>query len=271
MAPVTIMQSAEKEARVFARHIVPEPNTGCWLWTGGFDQDGYGHMHVCQDGAWTTTPAHRGMWQLRNGPMPPELLACHSCDTPACANPDHVWPGTAEQNNADCLRKGRKRSRARNPDKLHIKRITVADAEAAGRDLSVPEERARRLLMRAYKRRDPAWREARINSVLASRAIMRHERLDAQTEAEKRAMISGYGMAVAILMRLRDEPVIATDLIIESGFTLSEFRGSGLEAYDLGPIEGLFRSERRLRGKPFRPKGSLPSSEQRLAVDGGVA
>jgi hypothetical protein len=247
MPAVTVARSAEKEALLFESKVVPEPNTGCWLWTGGLDRDGYGHMHIRLGEAWTTTPAHRGMWQLRHGPMPADLMACHSCDTPCCVNPDHVWPGTAEQNNADCQRKGRKRSRPRNPCKLHIKRITVADAEAAGRDPSFPEERARRLLMRAYKRRDPVWREAHIARVMASRTATRHDPIDAQTEAEKRAMIAGYGMAVAILMRLRDEPVIAADLIIESGFGLADFRASGLEAYDLNPLEKLYRSERRLR------------------------
>lgn len=260
MAGVTIMRSAEREARLFETKVVPEPNTGCWLWAGKLDRDGYGHMHICLDGKWTTTPAHRGMWQLRHGPMPSGKLACHSCDTPSCVNPDHIWPGSPRENTHDCIAKGRSGTRPRVPDRLNIKRTTVARAEAAGRDPSVPEDQARRLLMYAYKRRTPAWRDARIKAVLAERPAKFD--LSSQEQAEKRGMIAGYGMAVAILVRLRDEPGIAADLIIESGFTIAEFRGSGLEAYDLGPIEELFRSERRLRGKPFRPKGSPASSDR---------
>jgi hypothetical protein len=32
---------------------------------------------------------------------------CHSCDTPACCNPAHLFVGTAADNMADCKKKGR--------------------------------------------------------------------------------------------------------------------------------------------------------------------
>jgi hypothetical protein len=42
----------------FWAHVVYEPNSGCWLWTGTTDADGYGHYghngHL----------AHRVSWQI---------------------------------------------------------------------------------------------------------------------------------------------------------------------------------------------------------------
>jgi hypothetical protein len=161
------MTDAELEAAYFGKHVSPEPNSGCWLWTGFCDKDGYGRL-AARGG---TVFAHRAMWQFRNGPMPPDLFACHSCDTPCCVNPDHIWPGTQQENVQDCHAKGRARPKARKPRHLHTAHVTVADAERAARDLSVSAAEALKLLRRAYKRRDPAWREAHIAEVMAHRGV----------------------------------------------------------------------------------------------------
>lgn len=36
-----------------------------------------------------------------------KLLACHSCDTPACFNPNHLFSGTNSDNQHDALKKNR--------------------------------------------------------------------------------------------------------------------------------------------------------------------
>lgn len=79
------------------------PFSGCWLWLGAVTKFGYGKITV--DGNHTT--AHRWSWTLRRGPIPDGLHVLHKCDVPACVNPDHLFLGTALDNDQDKRRKGR--------------------------------------------------------------------------------------------------------------------------------------------------------------------
>ena len=75
----------------------------CWIWTGAKSVGGYGH--VWQDGHLTN--ASRVAWTLTNGPIPEGIDVCHHCDTTSCANPAHLFLGTAKENIQDAIHKGR--------------------------------------------------------------------------------------------------------------------------------------------------------------------
>jgi hypothetical protein len=89
-----------RAARPFEECYIPEPNSGCWLWLGSLNKDGYG----C---SYPNIRAHRESYVLHKGPIQDGMCVCHKCDTPSCVNPDHLFLGTAYENNLDKVRKGR--------------------------------------------------------------------------------------------------------------------------------------------------------------------
>lgn len=87
----------------FWDRVSPEPNSGCWLWTGSADRKGYGNFS--EKGK--ATRAHRWSYQHFVGPIPTDFFVCHRCDVPSCVNPDHLYAGTIKDNVADMCRRGR--------------------------------------------------------------------------------------------------------------------------------------------------------------------
>lgn len=83
------------------RFISPEPNSGCWLWTGGGGR--YGVAKHCKE-QWL---AHRLSYFLCKGSLDKDLKVCHVCDNTWCVNPGHLFLGTQNDNNQDCIKKGR--------------------------------------------------------------------------------------------------------------------------------------------------------------------
>lgn len=81
-----------------------EPNEReCWIWLGARISTGYGQVHW-QGRACLT---HRLSYELWHGPIPQGMHVCHTCDTPACINPDHLFTGTQLDNQRDKNAKGR--------------------------------------------------------------------------------------------------------------------------------------------------------------------
>lgn len=107
-----------KQERFF-RRVEYEPNTGCWLWSGGVGCGGYGRFR--QNGA---SLAHRVSYEWAKGPIPAGLVVMHRCDTPACVNPDHLRAGTQGDNNADRQAKGRSRGGDRRGERNRMAKLT---------------------------------------------------------------------------------------------------------------------------------------------------
>jgi len=68
--------------------IEPEPNSGCWLWTGHLIKDGYARTRFGKRGPQFLV--HRYLYELEHGPIPAGLVSDHLCRTPSCVNPDHI-------------------------------------------------------------------------------------------------------------------------------------------------------------------------------------
>ena len=74
----------------------------CWFWIGCKNRDGYGKIGV----SGRTFRAHVYSWMLRNGHLPSGQQVLHSCDTPLCVRPDHLFLGNNSDNSKDRARKG---------------------------------------------------------------------------------------------------------------------------------------------------------------------
>lgn len=112
----------------FFEMVIPEPNSGCWLWLGSVNNSGYGT--IWENGKHIR--AHRKAWELFRGPIEHGLHACHKCDVPLCVNPDHLFLGTHRDNMRDMARKGR--AGAKIGERHNMAKLTLEQVRAIRSD-----------------------------------------------------------------------------------------------------------------------------------------
>lgn len=101
----------------------PEPFSGCWLWLGWTNCNGYGEIHTGRP--YGKIQAHRLSWILHKGEIPAGMQVLHHCDVRPCVNPDHLWLGTNDDNARDKLLKNRQ-SRFLTPKQVEEIRVSNA-------------------------------------------------------------------------------------------------------------------------------------------------
>lgn len=76
-----------------------DSETKCWLWVKGVNAGGYGQINF--DGkVWL---AHRLSYTAFRENIPESLIVRHLCNTTRCCNPNHLSPGTHNQNMQDAI------------------------------------------------------------------------------------------------------------------------------------------------------------------------
>lgn len=101
----------------FLRRTMPEPNSGCLIWTASCKRLGYGQFKL--NGK--MEPAHRISYKLFRGKIG-KLNVLHKCDVRCCVEPSHLFLGTQIDNIADMDAKGRRKSFLVNLKKTHCKK-----------------------------------------------------------------------------------------------------------------------------------------------------
>lgn len=105
----------------FEGKFIPEPNSGCWLWTGALDRKGYARFGF--EGR--NSKGNRAAYKLYKCD-PGDFCVLHRCDVRCCVNPDHLFLGTQVENVSDCKAKGRTqkvRGEAKVASKLKAKEV----------------------------------------------------------------------------------------------------------------------------------------------------
>jgi hypothetical protein len=83
---------------------MPEPNSGCWLWVGSCDRNGYGQIREDKN---TLKYASHISLRIHGIDTPTGMGVLHKCDNPPCVNPDHLFVGNQKANMADAKAKNR--------------------------------------------------------------------------------------------------------------------------------------------------------------------
>jgi hypothetical protein len=101
-----ILSTSDKErfSKRILYHTYLDEGNGCWLWKGiKFTGSGYGSIRFLKK----HKKIHRISYAVFNKDFDDNLDVLHTCDVPACCNPEHLFLGTQIDNINDAVSKGR--------------------------------------------------------------------------------------------------------------------------------------------------------------------
>ena len=104
----------------------------CWIWKASTNRTGYGQFRF--EGK--IVKAHRFAYASTYGQIPNGLFVCHSCDTPLCVNPSHLFLGTDFDNKADMYRKKRHVFGCKHPNAVLNTETVLAIRKAVNEGIS---------------------------------------------------------------------------------------------------------------------------------------
>lgn len=90
-------------SRFWSKVAITADDELCWIWNGGYRGE-YGKISINHSNHVSAT---RISFFINKGVDPSELLVCHTCDNPACVNPNHLFLGNYRDNAIDMFNKGR--------------------------------------------------------------------------------------------------------------------------------------------------------------------
>lgn len=79
-------------------HIEIVTESGCWIWMGATDGNGYGRIQIGSFKAPRFRRVHIIAYTSLVGPVPKELQLDHLCRVRCCVNPHHLEPVTRREN-----------------------------------------------------------------------------------------------------------------------------------------------------------------------------
>ncbi len=79
----------------FMNQVAPDPNSGCWIWTGHETGKGYGSFFLSHK---KRIRAHRFSYEYFNGSIPNGLTVDHLCRVRMCVNPRHLEAVSIREN-----------------------------------------------------------------------------------------------------------------------------------------------------------------------------
>ena len=97
-------KSDEEYKELILSYVKYINDSGCWVYKGHLDRDGYGSINIDNQ----RMKAHRAAYLILVGEIPTGFFVCHRCDNPSCINPAHLFVGTHSDNERDKDLKGRR-------------------------------------------------------------------------------------------------------------------------------------------------------------------